>query len=339
MKPDWAFSPGESTIYQNIVSRLPSGAAEWYIFLEPYGIGDCLLNLSLFGNFKETYCRHGEKICYVTTTSLGKLKPFFSKDVDIWLTFDNPIVLFLYNELISHRYELRTANPISLAPTTYYKSSKLMNSAISELDVGFKRLLLGLPASAPTRKSVTAFSNLDSKNLEEKFFNDICQPENTILIIPHAQSCSRLPEWYWNILVSGFKTAGFNIYFDIFNFYNVAPEGARGVKLAFDEIIYLSQHVAATVSYRSGLTDLIANSTSKEHYCLYPSKDLLLHGYAKCSDVKKTTTNDFFGFVVENSFFDTISKETSESDPIVISGLQRVVEIVLSKVEKAGVAR
>jgi len=309
-----------------ILERLPGNPSNWYIFVEPYGLGDCLANLSLFGSFRHRHCRDNEKICYVTISSLGNLQPLVPNIVDLWLTFPNnlSVLLYLYNEIIPQKYSLEVSNPVSLAPSGYRGLSSFVGTLPSEHHFTLKKLLLGLSPTTPFQLSSRKFSDSEDFNYRSKFFRNGLDPSLCVLIIPHAQSCAKLPQWYWDYLVQKLHSAGFFVFFDIYTFYTGAPSGAVECKLSLSEIVFLARNIGCVITYRSGITDLVAIMSDKVHFCLYPSKDLLLHGYAESADIRLTTTNYLFDLDREISFFETISTLTDREQTPVLRCLDKV---------------
>jgi len=179
-KLNWALSPGEMMVCNAIQQNIPEPKSKWYIFVEPYGFGDALVDLSLFTEFRKKYCLNGEKICFVTTSILGKLKPLINNSIDNWVIFDqnSAMLLYLYNELIAYKYDLTVGNPISLAPTAYANIYPIIQNVPAESHMDLKRFLLGLPLKTSGVQCIRDFSNLENDEYYNKIFKDKYNPKN-----------------------------------------------------------------------------------------------------------------------------------------------------------------
>jgi hypothetical protein len=244
---------------------------DYFAFVEPFSIGDAILDLSIIKKFKE---KNKCKIIFICSPYVKRIESVFDGIIDKWIVIDNIGLLMLYAEACCKDYDLSPGNFICMAPALYGAPFGSLSAHVNESYL--KKCLLGLNGD----------EILDLRS-DDPSGNDVAV-DNFVLILPHAQSAEFLGLEFWQKCVDSLNDR-YNVIVDDFPCLLEGLQGCQLVKLNFSEILAhhrLSKH---TISYRSGMSDLIATS-GKEHFVIYPVRNKLKFGYANIKDIRNTTT-------------------------------------------------
>ena len=243
-----------------------------YIFVEPFSMGDAILDLALLKKFKET---NNCNIIFITSPYVRRIEEVFKGIVDKWIAIDDSMLLMCYAEVCCKMYDLHLGNVICMAPSLYDGPFGKFNYHVNEAYL--KKSILGLDGN----ETLSLKASASNKELT-------VDNENFVLIIPHAQSAEFLGVPFWQKCIDSLADR-YHVFVDDFSERLTDLKRCEIVRLSLSDIVNYHGMSAHTISYRSGVSDLIA-TCGKAHHVIYPIREKLKFGFSKIKSIQNAST-------------------------------------------------
>lgn len=238
-----------------IASLINNKYSDCYCFFSRYGIGDIFFVASLIKEFK----KHNNNAKVVYFTEKRHLVPYLKAFSSIDEVVCNSEFAFLQDEKVLQRKpEIGKLNllffPYKGGKNTYTFADNYAN-------------LLGLPLDAQREMPSVSPQNFENVKKEYEFLG--LTPERTVVLIPEATMFDYrvLSPVFWKNLAGKLENMGFNV---VFNTLNKEYEEYRTTFLPVIDFLIFASKARRVISFRSGITDLLAGCGLKNITTIYP---------------------------------------------------------------------
>lgn len=281
-----------------------------YWLLEPVGgLGEAFVAAGLMKAFKE---KCGGKVVFITTSQskYDLLKTF--KDID-------KLILFNISTDASALQDLIKSNKI-IDINLYKEDSYLATDMIDRT-----KHCLGIEGDVELTKPI--INNEDESVAKDVFEKLSLKKGRTIFLSPYANSCNFkvLSENFWTKLADELIKKGFEV---VFNVDEKSYPNYKKVYLPINQIIPFANLCSHVLSFRSGLVDVIAGTTSAKLMVIYAGNDQQFSVAFSNNDLIDITKkfyryDDEIG-LVENfltmELINTIAKSDNKIEQIIFDG-------------------
>lgn len=226
-----------------------------YWLLEPVGgLGEAFVAASLMKAFKE---KNGGKVLFITSSQskYDLLKNF--EDIDKLLLFDISTDAFTLQEIIKNN---------KIVDINLYKEDSYLATDM----IDRTKHCLGLEGDVELTKPIVY--SQDEKIAKEVFDKLGLKKDRTIFLSPYANSCNYkvLSENFWSKLADEFIKNGYEV---VFNVDENSYLKYKRVYLPINQTIPFANLCSHVLSFRSGLIDVIAGTTTAKLMVIYAGND------------------------------------------------------------------
>lgn len=227
---------------------------DYYCIFSRYGIGDIFFIASLLKEFKK---KNGSKIVYFTEKKrlVNFLKAFPSID---HVVFDKDIKFLQEEQTLQRHMQKGTLNklffPYRGAKKTYTFSDNYNNMLDMPLD---------------TARELPVINKKNYIKAEEEFEKLKLNPQNTVLLIPDATMFDYriIDSVFWINLAGKLQNPGYEV---VFNCNMPEYKHFKCTFLPIMDFLAFTKQVKYIVSFRSGISDLLAGMNMFNMSVIYP---------------------------------------------------------------------
>jgi hypothetical protein len=240
-----------------------------YLLIEPYSIGDVIQTLSLVPAFRKKYCLNGEKINLICNPRAIPIIGLF-QSVDFASGLNCGPLEFHFEALAERYGSIHRHVPILMTPDMYSRGwlGRLLYACkINVMDC--KKLILDLDLD---ERPIIPALNSETAEYKKALDNAVGQglTKNSVIVFNHANSVNSIDAEVFKALKSRWD----NIFWDVVPNGIGCPEWAKPLSIPLEQVPIFVNYTGSAVTLRSGITDLLALSSSNI-YTFYPNPKLI----------------------------------------------------------------